>query len=63
MPISNRQAYALKQRGRSVIVECAECGERVWTADASYLHGADEWYCDECDDELVEDIIDEMVDG
>lgn len=56
MPISNAEAYQLKQQGRSVIVVCAECGEQVWTANAMYLEMADEWYCEDCDEDLMEEV-------
>lgn len=62
MPISNREAFELKRKGRSVIVTCAECGEQVWTADAEYLMGSDEWFCSDCNDGLVEDVLGEMFD-
>lgn len=62
MPISNADAYRLLQQGRSVIVECADCGEKIWTRDGHYLAGADEWTCDDCEDERVEDVLEEMAD-
>lgn len=61
MPISNRKAYELLHMDRVVIVTCAECGESTWTSDAEYLHGTDEWYCPDCNDDLVEDVFAEMA--
>lgn len=58
MPISNREAYELKQTGRSVIVECADCGRTIWTADGTYVIGTDKWYCEDCQDELVDEVFD-----
>lgn len=55
MPISNREAFLQDRAGLSVVVVCAECGERVWTADSMYLEGADEWFCGDCNDGLLKD--------
>lgn len=62
MPISNFDAFRLLKQGRSVIVECGRCGDSIWTRDSNYYHGEDEWYCDECDDELTEAVLEEMAD-
>lgn len=58
MPVSNREAYALKQRGRSIPVECAECGDLVWTHDAMYLEIEDEWYCESCNEDVMDEVMD-----
>lgn len=63
MPIDNLTAYRMRQDGHAVIVICGECGDRVWTTDANYLHGADEWFCGDCVDEVVKDLIEEWADG
>lgn len=48
MPVTDREAYDMKRNGHSVIVVCAGCEERVWTSEAVYDEGNDEWECREC---------------
>lgn len=62
MPISNREAYELKRQGNSVPVVCNQCDVRVWTAKATYIEGEDEWYCSDCQDRLVEELADGLLD-
>lgn len=57
--MSNARAAELERHGKSVIVICGDCGEQVWTDGATYISGKDEWYCADCD----EDLLDEMFGG
>lgn len=59
MPLTNREAFDLKRNGKSVIVICNGCDKQVWTGDSIYVEGEDEWYCESCNDDLVDEIIEE----
>lgn len=61
MPVSNREAYDLKRQGTAVIVICESCGEKVWTNSATYVEGTDEWTCDECHQDFVDQAVADAV--
>ena len=50
MPAANWKAYELKNRGICIPVVCADCKRTVWSRNAFYIIGIDEWYCNKCND-------------
>ncbi|MFB6201080.1 MAG: hypothetical protein ABEI98_03625 [Halorhabdus sp.] len=63
MPLDPHEAWLAHEQGKTVIVICEECGDEVWTTDAMYLWGEEAWYCTDCNDDLVDEVIDEIVEG
>lgn len=47
----NKRLNEMKHRGKHVIVVCDTCGEQVWTDQAIYIEGDDDWMCDDCVEE------------
>lgn len=52
MAVSNREAYELRVKGISIPVVCADCRRTVWSRNAFYIIGMDEWYCNKCNNRL-----------